>query len=47
MKKFAQVKYDNKIKFADFAKREYGFDIDSSTMFDTMIKLCTSTSARP
>ena len=38
MKKFAQVKYDNKIKFADFAKREYGFDIDSTTMFDTMIK---------
>lgn len=38
VKKFAQVKYDNKIKFADFAKREYGFDIDSSTMFDTMIK---------
>ncbi|RSX55243.1 glycogen phosphorylase [Bifidobacterium dolichotidis] len=38
VKKFAKVKHDNKIKFAQFAKDEYNFQLDPSTMFDTMIK---------
>ncbi|MEE1295721.1 MAG: glycogen/starch/alpha-glucan phosphorylase, partial [Bifidobacterium sp.] len=38
VKKFAKVKYDNKVRFADFAKAKYGFELDPTTMFDTMAK---------
>lgn len=38
VKKFAQVKYENKVSFANFAKSEYGFDMNPQTMFNTMIK---------
>ena len=38
VKKFAQVKYDNKLAFADFSKKRYGVELDATTMFDTMIK---------
>ncbi|RBP97792.1 glycogen phosphorylase [Bifidobacterium aemilianum] len=36
--RFAQVKRDNKADFAAFAKREYGFDLNPDTMFDSMVK---------
>ena len=38
VKKFAQVKQENKNAFAAFAKRRYGFDIDPNTMINTMVK---------
>ena len=38
VKKFAAVKQANKDDFAAYAKREYGFDLDTSTMFNTMVK---------
>ena len=38
VRKFAAVKQANKVGFADYAKREYGFDIDPNTMMDTMVK---------
>ena len=38
VKKFAAVKQANKVDFANYAKREYGFDIDPNTMINTMVK---------
>ena len=38
VKKFAAVKKANKVDFANYAKREYGFDIDPNTMINTMVK---------
>ena len=38
VKKFAAVKKANKVDFAAYAKREYGFDLDPNTMFNTMVK---------
>ncbi|MBM6700428.1 glycogen/starch/alpha-glucan phosphorylase [Bifidobacterium pullorum subsp. saeculare] len=38
VKKFAAVKQANKVDFANYAKREYGFDLDPNTMFNTMVK---------
>lgn len=38
MKKFAAVKHENKVAFADFSKQRYGAELDANTMFDTMIK---------
>ncbi len=38
VKKFAAVKKANKVDFAAYAKREYGFELDPNTMFNTMVK---------
>ena len=38
VKKFAAVKQANKEDFTAYAKREYGFDLDPNTMFNTMVK---------
>ena len=38
VKKFAAVKKANKVDFAAYAKREYGFGLDPNTMFNTMVK---------
>ena len=38
VKKFAAVKQANKVDFSNYAKREYGFDIDPNTMINTMVK---------
>ncbi|NEG70579.1 glycogen/starch/alpha-glucan phosphorylase [Bifidobacterium choloepi] len=38
VKKFAEVKHQNKVSFSNFAKKEYGYDVDPNTMFNTMIK---------
>lgn len=38
VQKFADVKKANKVDFANYAKREYGFDIDPDTMINTMVK---------
>ena len=38
VKKFAAVKKANKVDFANYAKREYGFDIDPNTVINTMVK---------
>ena len=38
VKKFAAVKKANKVDFAVYAKREYGFELDPNTMFNTMVK---------
>ena len=38
VKKFAAVKQANKVDFANYAKREYGFELDPNTMFNTMVK---------
>ncbi len=38
VKKFAAVKHENKVAFADFSKQRYGAELDANTMFDTMIK---------
>ncbi|MCH9277131.1 glycogen/starch/alpha-glucan phosphorylase [Bifidobacterium amazonense] len=38
VKKFAAVKQANKEDFAAYAKREYGFELDPNTMFNTMVK---------
>ena len=38
VKKFAAVKQANKVDFANYAKREYGFDIDPNTVINTMVK---------
>ncbi|KFI74010.1 glycogen phosphorylase [Bifidobacterium minimum] len=38
VRKFADVKQANKDAFAVFAKSHYGIDLDSSTMFNTMVK---------
>ncbi|OZG61479.1 glycogen phosphorylase [Bifidobacterium lemurum] len=38
VKKFAAVKQANKVDFSNYAKREYGFDIDPDTMVNTMVK---------
>ena len=38
VKKFAAVKKANKVDFANYAKREYGFDIDPNTLINTMVK---------
>lgn len=38
VKKFAAVKQANKVDFSNYAKREYGFDIDPNTMVNTMVK---------
>lgn len=38
VKKFAEVKHANKVSFANYAKREYGFDMNPDTMFNSMIK---------
>ncbi|KFI68069.1 glycogen/starch/alpha-glucan phosphorylase [Bifidobacterium magnum] len=38
VKKFAQVKMDNKIGFSNFAKRNFNIDVDPNTMYNTMIK---------
>lgn len=38
VKKFAAVKKANKVDFASYAKREYGFELDPNTMFNTMVK---------
>ena len=38
VKKFAAVKQANKVDFSNYAKREYGFELDPNTMFNTMVK---------
>ena len=38
VKKFAAVKKANKVDVAAYAKREYGFELDPNTMFNTMVK---------
>ena len=38
IEKFAAVKKANKVDFAAYAKREYGFELDPNTMFNTMVK---------
>ena len=38
VKKFAEVKHANKVSFANYAKRQYGFDMNPDTMFNSMIK---------
>ncbi len=38
VKKFAEVKHANKVDFANYAKREFGFDMNPDTMFNSMIK---------
>lgn len=38
VKKFAAVKKANKVDFAAYVKREYGFELDPNTMFNTMVK---------
>ncbi|MBT1179710.1 glycogen/starch/alpha-glucan phosphorylase [Bifidobacterium vespertilionis] len=38
VKKFAAVKQANKEDFAAYAKREFDFDLDPNTMFNSMIK---------
>ena len=38
VKKFAAVKKANKVDFATNTKREYGFELDPNTMFNTMVK---------
>lgn len=38
VKKFAAVKKANKVDFVAYAKREYGFELDPNTMFNTMVK---------
>ena len=38
VKKFAAVKKANKVDSANYAKREYGFDIDPNTVINTMVK---------
>ena len=38
VKKFAAVKRANKEDFAAYAKREYGFELNPDTMFNTMVK---------
>lgn len=38
VKKFAAVKKANKVDFAAYAKRKYGFELDPNTMFNTMVK---------
>ena len=38
VKKFAAVKQANKEDFTAYAKREYGFELDPNTMFNTMVK---------
>lgn len=38
VRKFAQVKRDNKVAFANFAKEHYGFEANPDTMFNTMVK---------
>ncbi|MGI6588423.1 MAG: glycogen/starch/alpha-glucan phosphorylase [Peptococcia bacterium] len=37
-KEFAQIKLQNKIKVADFIKEQYGWEIDSNSIFDIHIK---------
>ena len=41
VKKFAEVKHANKVSFANYAKRQYGFDMNPDTMFNSMIKRLT------
>jgi len=36
--KFAQVKLDNKVKLSNYLKREFGFDLDPTSLFDVQIK---------
>lgn len=38
VKKFAEVKKANKVRFSNFAKNHYGVDVDPNTMYNTMIK---------
>ena len=38
LKKFAEVKHQNKVDFAEWLKRTQGVEIDPNSMFDTMIK---------
>jgi phosphorylase len=38
VKKFAEVKKQNKLAFVDFAKHKYGFEINPDTMFNTIVK---------
>lgn len=38
VRRFAEVKQANKVDFANYAKREYGVELDPSTMFNTMVK---------
>jgi starch phosphorylase len=38
VRQFAAVKKANKVDFTAYAKREYGFELDPNTMFNTMVK---------
>ena len=38
VRRFAAVKHENKVDFAAYAKRHYGFELDPDTMFNSMIK---------
>ena len=38
VKRFAQIRHDNKVTFANWMKENQGVEIDPDTMFDTMIK---------
>ncbi|MGO1260085.1 MAG: glycogen/starch/alpha-glucan phosphorylase [Bifidobacterium mongoliense] len=38
VRRFAEVKQANKVDFAAYARREYGFEIDPNTMINSMVK---------
>ncbi len=38
VRKFAATKQANKVDFSDYARREYGFEIDPNTLINSMVK---------